>query len=102
MLRMDQVYVIRHKVLTEGRSIREVARELGVSRNTIRRYLDGAEPGKRKASPRRRPVSEKVRQRFEELAADSPRWTGGKQRLTRKPAARDQVCFLDGHLRAFA
>ena len=58
---MEQVYVIRHKVLVEGRAIREVARELGVSRSTIRRYLDGAGPGKRKAFPRRRPVFEKVR-----------------------------------------
>ena len=40
MLRMDQVHVIRHKVLSEGRSIRQVARELGVSRNTIAKYLD--------------------------------------------------------------
>lgn len=53
---MEQVYV-----LVEGRAIREVARELGVSRSTIRRYLDGAGPGKRKAFPRRRPVFEKVR-----------------------------------------
>ena len=38
MLRMEQVHVIRHKVLREGRSVRQVARELGVSRNTIGRY----------------------------------------------------------------
>ena len=30
MLRMDQVHVIRHKVLIEGRSRRSVAREMGV------------------------------------------------------------------------
>ena len=35
MLRMEQVHVIRHKVLREGQSIRQVAREMGVSRNTI-------------------------------------------------------------------
>ena len=29
MLRMDQVHVIRHKVLVEGRSIGGVAREMG-------------------------------------------------------------------------
>jgi transposase len=44
MLRMDQVYVVRYKVLVEGLSVRRVAREVGVSRNTVRRYVDGAEP----------------------------------------------------------
>ena len=29
MLKMDQVHVLRHKVLSEGQSIRRVARELG-------------------------------------------------------------------------
>ena len=47
MLRMDQVHVIRHKVLIEGRSRRSVAREMGLSRNTVRRYL-------RESAPRRR------------------------------------------------
>jgi len=32
MLRMDKVYVIRHKVLVERRSSRSVAREMGISR----------------------------------------------------------------------
>ena len=44
MLRMDQVHVIRHKVLVEGRSIRKTAKDLGVSRNTVRRYLKLSEP----------------------------------------------------------
>ena len=44
MLRMEQVHVIRHKVLREGQSVRQVARELGVSRNTIGKYLRQAEP----------------------------------------------------------
>ncbi len=35
MLKMDQVHVLRHKVLKEGQSIRRVARELGLSRNTV-------------------------------------------------------------------
>jgi hypothetical protein len=39
MLRMDQVHVLRHKVLNEGQSIRRVARELGLSRNTVAKYL---------------------------------------------------------------
>jgi transposase len=40
MLKMDQVHVLRHKVLNEGRSIRRVARELGLSRNTVAKYLE--------------------------------------------------------------
>ena len=32
---MDQVHVVRHKGLVEGRPIRQVARELGISRNTV-------------------------------------------------------------------
>jgi len=35
MLRMDQVHVVRHKVLVEGRTQRSVARELGLSRMTV-------------------------------------------------------------------
>ena len=35
MLKMDQVHVVRHKVLVEGLSVRKVARELGVSRSTV-------------------------------------------------------------------
>jgi DNA-binding NarL/FixJ family response regulator len=38
MLRMDLVHVIRHKVLVEGCSVRAVARELKVSRKTVRKY----------------------------------------------------------------
>jgi Helix-turn-helix domain of resolvase len=41
---MDQVHVIRHKVLVEGQSARRVAREMGVSRNTVKRYLARAAP----------------------------------------------------------
>jgi GDP-L-fucose synthase len=35
---MDQVHVIRHKVLVEGRSQRRVAHEMGVSRVTVNLY----------------------------------------------------------------
>ena len=81
---MDQVHVIRHKVLVEGVSIRQVAREMGVSRNTVRRYLERPQPtyGPRQAAPS--PVREAALPRVEALLADSVRWTGGKQRLTAK------------------
>jgi len=35
---------VRHKVLVEGLSARRVAREMGVSRNTVKRYLSQAAP----------------------------------------------------------
>ncbi len=70
MLRMDQVHVIRHKVLIEGQSIRRVAREMGLSRRTVRKYLESSEPVRRRYRSRARPVWEQVRPRLEELVAD--------------------------------
>jgi transposase len=82
MLKVDQVHVLRHKVLVEGRSARQVAKELGISRRTVRKYLTEAVPMRREAKPRPRPVWEKVGARVEALLAESPQWTGGKQQLT--------------------
>lgn len=79
---MDQVHVLRHKVLVEGLSVRVVARQLGISRNTARRYLEGATPTVRREVERQRPVTDAVKARAEAVLNDSPRWTGGKQRLT--------------------
>jgi transposase len=82
MLRMDQVYVIRHKVLREGVSIRRVARELGLSRNTVSKYLEQSAPVRRTYRQRARPVWEGVRQRVEELLTEWEPRTTTKQRLT--------------------
>ena len=79
---MEQVYGVRHLVLVEGWGIRRVAREFGLSRNTVRRYLAGAAPGVRQAPVRARPVLERVRARLDAVLAEAPRWTHGKQRLT--------------------
>ena len=43
MLKVEQVHVIRHKVLVEGESQRKVAREMGVSRNTVKPESTDAE-----------------------------------------------------------
>lgn len=82
MLRMDQVHVIRHKVLVEGRSRRAVAREMGVSRNTVRKYLAESEPQRVEAKPRARPVLEEVAPRLAELMEAWSRRTTRKQRIT--------------------
>lgn len=56
MLRVDQVHVIRHKVLVDGRSQRQVAREFGISRVTVRKYVEQSVPIRRESGPRARPV----------------------------------------------
>jgi transposase len=92
---VDQVHVIRHKVLVEGRSARQVAKELGVSRRTVRKYLTEAVPTRKESQPRGRPVWDAVRERLEGLLAESAQWTGGKQRLT---ATRlHELLVAEGH-----
>ena len=79
---MDQVYVVRHKVLVEKQSVRRVAHAMGISRNTVRRYVEGAEPGMRAAVTRSSPVKDRAWPPLLRLLDESPKWTGGKQRLT--------------------
>ena len=81
MLRMDQIHVIRHKLEIEKKSAREVALELGRSRNTIRKYAAG--PPERAAYPARtKPVLEQVKPRIEALLAEWKTQTASKQRIT--------------------
>ncbi len=93
---MDQVHVVRHKVLVEGRTQRAVARELGLSRTTVGKYVGQAGPvRKAEAAPRPRPVWDAVGGRVQALLAESVRWTGGKQRLT---ATRlHELLVTEGH-----
>ena len=93
---MDQVHIVRHKVLVEGRSQRAVARELGLARVTVRKYLDQAIPLRTvEAAPRPRPVWDAVAERVQAVLVDSVRWTGGKQRLT---ATRlHELLVAEGH-----
>ena len=79
---MEQVHVIRHKVKVEGLSIRRVAREMGVSRNTVRKYLGQSKPKRRELKPGGRPVWVRAVERIERLLEE---WTGrttAKQRVT--------------------
>jgi transposase len=82
MLRMDQVHVIRHQVLVEGRSQRQVAKAFGISRLTVRKYVREAAPQRKDTGPRPRPVWDLVGPQVEALLVESAQWTGGKQRLT--------------------
>ena len=79
---MDKVYVIRHKVMVEGRSIRSVARELSVSRNTVTRYLGLSEPVRKESVPRPHLVMEKVAARIDEIQSEWAHRVTPKQRLT--------------------
>jgi transposase len=71
---LSQEEAVEVKVLArQGKGVREIARELGVSRNTVRRYLRGAEVGysERAARPcKLDPYREYLRER---LAAAAPR-----------------------------
>jgi transposase len=82
VLRVEQVHVVRHKRFVEGLSVRRIARDLEISRNTVRRYLRGAEPGASKKRERTSPVLDRVRARMDELLGESGAWTSKKQRLT--------------------
>jgi hypothetical protein len=74
MLRMDQVHVVRHKVLVEGRAISAVAREMEMSPNTIRKYLSLSEPKRVVRRPKASPKTELVAPGIDELLEE---WRGG-------------------------
>ena len=82
MLEVAEVHVIRHKVLVEGRSQRQVALEMGVSRNTVRKYRDQSEPRRVETGPRPTPVRDRVRGRIEDLILEWRDRVTPKQRLT--------------------
>jgi len=79
---MDQVWVIRHKVLVEKLTQREVARVLGISRNTVSKYLAQSEPAYRQQKPRKKPALDKVTRRIDELLEEWRGRTTRKQRIT--------------------
>ena len=83
MLRMDQVHVVRHKILVEGQSIRSVSRQMSISRNTIRKYLKVSEPVRVVRQKKPSPVAEMIAPRVEEILAE---WRG------RTTAKRPSAC----------
>ncbi len=84
MLRVSQVFVIRHKVLVEGQSIRSVAREMRVSRNAVRKYVraENPEPVRQSRRLRPKPATEAARGRIIELIEEWTPRTTLKQRIT--------------------
>ena len=80
---MDRVHVIRHKFFNEGHSIRRIARQIGHSRNTVRKYLQESEPHRREpTAARRRPVLDRVAERIDAILEEWRPRTTAKQRIT--------------------
>src|SRR5262249_62289634 len=77
MLKVDQVHVIRHKVLVEGRSQRQVAKDFGISRVTVRKYVEEAVPVRKETAPRVRPVCGPRRRGRSRADADKDRTISG-------------------------
>jgi transposase len=83
MLDVVTAQSISYQVGPQKRALRAVARETGISRNTVRRYARGAEPGQSaqsrpRSSPKTDAAREALRALYEELGAQQ----GKKQRLT--------------------
>ncbi len=82
MVEMGQIAIIRHLVNAEQQPIRSVARRLGLSRNTVRKYVrEGVSPAVRTLG-RRRPKTEEVGPRIEALLEEWSKRTTAKQRIT--------------------
>jgi transposase len=79
---MDQVHVIRHKVLVEQKSVRSVAKEMDLSRNTVSKYLTVPEPKRIVRRRKPSPVTEQVGPRIEEILQEWTPRTTPKQRIT--------------------
>lgn len=83
MLRMGQAQVIRHKHFVEGIPIRRIAREMKMSRNTVRKYLLGeGEPKREVGQGRAAPVREGAASRIEGVLEEWSGRTTKKQRIT--------------------
>ena len=84
MIEVSQVLECK-QLRSQGASVRAISHQLGISRNTVRRYLRGeGSPGAyQMQSPRPRPVRDAIGERVcELLVAERERRTPRKQRLT--------------------
>jgi len=91
MLRMEQVHVIRHKRYVEGISARQIARQLGLNRRTVWKYLGQSEPRRVAAGTRAQPVICVRGPRIDALLEECAPRVEGKQRLT-APRLHRQLC----------
>lgn len=82
MLKMDLIHVIRHKYYQEGLSQRQIARDVGCSRNTVKKYLTLSEPGYNRKKKRAAPIREIARAKILDLLDEWEGKTTEKQRVT--------------------
>lgn len=88
---MDQVHVVRHKHFKEGHSVRRIARDMGLHRKTVRKYLQQSEPGRVEQQPRTRPVLAVVGPRIEEILEEWKPRSNRKHRITSPRVHRQLV-----------
>lgn len=82
MLGMNQVHVVRHKHFVEGEGIRRIAKEMGLHRQTVQKYLRQSEPIRMELRPRQQPALDLAGPRIDALVEEwAPRLVG-KHRLT--------------------
>jgi transposase len=84
MIEVSQILECK-QLCSQGVSVRAIATKVGISRNTVRRYLRGeADPGTYEMKQRRQqPVRDAIRDRVRELLeAEQAKQTPRKQRLT--------------------
>jgi transposase len=79
---MEQVHVIRHKHFVEGLSVRRIARQLGLNRRTVGKYLEQSEPRRMELGERGHPVLSAVGPRIDALLEEWRPRLEGKHRLT--------------------
>src|SRR4030042_1990507 len=68
--------------MVEGKRISSVAREVGISRNTVSKYLTRSELVRKESVPRPRPVMDRVAPRIEEILEEWKHRVTPKQRIT--------------------
>ena len=88
---MEQVHVVRHKHIAEGQSVRQIARDMGLNRRTVRKYLRESEPLREESGVRPQPVTSVVGPRIEALLEEWRPRLVGKHRLTSPRLHRELI-----------